>query len=179
MRGCRIRCRRRGLIWGRRIWRGTWAALPGWVDQYCRWVLWEYAGAYCGDCAGVGGCGAAGVGGGLSWWRRMTAETTADLSAARGMTSGFEDDLVVPDEARRVLSCKTPSKGPSRSACRGRSRLRSSRGVFMMLGERTNVAGSPKFAKLIKDGRYEEAVSVARQQVENGANVWTSAWMRA
>ncbi|HWG20367.1 MAG TPA: methionine synthase [Terracidiphilus sp.] len=44
-------------------------------------------------------------------------------------------------------------------------------GVFIMIGERTNVAGSPKFAKLIKNGKYEEAVSVARQQVENGANV--------
>ncbi len=44
-------------------------------------------------------------------------------------------------------------------------------GVFILIGERTNVAGSPKFAKLIKEGKYEEAVSVARQQVENGANV--------
>jgi len=44
-------------------------------------------------------------------------------------------------------------------------------GVYIMIGERTNVAGSPKFAKLIKEGKYEEAVSVARQQVENGANV--------
>ncbi|MGC2163108.1 MAG: methionine synthase [Silvibacterium sp.] len=44
-------------------------------------------------------------------------------------------------------------------------------GVYMMIGERTNVAGSPKFAKLIKAGKYEEAVSIARQQVENGANV--------
>jgi len=44
-------------------------------------------------------------------------------------------------------------------------------GVFIMIGERTNVAGSPKFARLIKDGKYEEAVSVARQQVESGANV--------
>ena len=44
-------------------------------------------------------------------------------------------------------------------------------GVYIMIGERTNVAGSPKFAKLIKDGKYEQAVSVARQQVENGANV--------
>jgi 5-methyltetrahydrofolate--homocysteine methyltransferase len=43
--------------------------------------------------------------------------------------------------------------------------------VFILIGERTNVAGSPKFAKLIKEGKYEEAVSVARQQVENGANV--------
>jgi 5-methyltetrahydrofolate--homocysteine methyltransferase len=45
------------------------------------------------------------------------------------------------------------------------------RGVYIMIGERTNVAGSPRFAKLVKEGKYEEAVSVARQQVENGANV--------
>ncbi|HEY2385609.1 MAG TPA: methionine synthase [Candidatus Binatia bacterium] len=44
-------------------------------------------------------------------------------------------------------------------------------GVFMMIGERTNVAGSPRFAKLIKEGKFEEAVAIARQQVENGANV--------
>jgi 5-methyltetrahydrofolate--homocysteine methyltransferase len=44
-------------------------------------------------------------------------------------------------------------------------------GVFIVIGERTNVAGSPKFAKLVKDGKFEESVSVARQQVENGANI--------
>jgi 5-methyltetrahydrofolate--homocysteine methyltransferase len=44
-------------------------------------------------------------------------------------------------------------------------------GVYIMIGERTNVAGSPRFAKLVKEGKYEEAVSIARQQVENGANV--------
>ncbi|MGB6689313.1 MAG: methionine synthase [Terracidiphilus sp.] len=44
-------------------------------------------------------------------------------------------------------------------------------GVYIMIGERTNVAGSPQFARLIKAGKYEEAVRVARQQVENGANV--------
>jgi 5-methyltetrahydrofolate--homocysteine methyltransferase len=44
-------------------------------------------------------------------------------------------------------------------------------GVYIIIGERTNVAGSPKFARLIKEGKYEQAVSVARQQVENGANV--------
>ena len=42
---------------------------------------------------------------------------------------------------------------------------------YLMIGERTNVAGSPKFAKLIKESNLEEAVKVARQQVENGANV--------
>ncbi|HYG24355.1 MAG TPA: vitamin B12 dependent-methionine synthase activation domain-containing protein [Verrucomicrobiae bacterium] len=44
-------------------------------------------------------------------------------------------------------------------------------GNFIMIGERTNVAGSPRFAKLIKDNKYEEAVAIARQQVENGANI--------
>ena len=42
---------------------------------------------------------------------------------------------------------------------------------FVNIGERTNVTGSKKFARLIKDGLYEEALSVARQQVESGAQV--------
>ena len=42
---------------------------------------------------------------------------------------------------------------------------------FINIGERTNVAGSPKFAQLIKAGDFEAALTVARQQVENGAQV--------
>lgn len=42
---------------------------------------------------------------------------------------------------------------------------------FVNIGERTNVTGSKKFARLIKEDKYEEALSVARQQVENGAQV--------
>jgi 5-methyltetrahydrofolate--homocysteine methyltransferase len=42
---------------------------------------------------------------------------------------------------------------------------------FINIGERTNVTGSPKFAKLIKEQKYEEALSIARQQVENGAQI--------
>ncbi|HNN73964.1 MAG TPA: methionine synthase [Leptospiraceae bacterium] len=42
---------------------------------------------------------------------------------------------------------------------------------FVNIGERTNVTGSPKFAKLILEGNYDEALSVARQQVENGAQI--------
>ena len=42
---------------------------------------------------------------------------------------------------------------------------------FINIGERTNVTGSKKFARLIKEGNYEEALSVARQQVEGGASV--------
>jgi 5-methyltetrahydrofolate--homocysteine methyltransferase len=42
---------------------------------------------------------------------------------------------------------------------------------FLMIGERTNVTGSKKFAKLILNGKFEEAVAVARDQVTAGANV--------
>ncbi len=42
---------------------------------------------------------------------------------------------------------------------------------FVNVGERTNVTGSKKFARLIRDNQYEEALSVARQQVENGAQI--------
>lgn len=42
---------------------------------------------------------------------------------------------------------------------------------FINVGERTNVAGSIKFARLIREGKYEEALSIARDQVEGGANI--------
>ena len=42
---------------------------------------------------------------------------------------------------------------------------------FVNIGERTNVTGSKKFARLIREDKYEEALSVARQQVESGAQV--------
>lgn len=44
-------------------------------------------------------------------------------------------------------------------------------GSFTAIGERTNVTGSPKFSALIKEEKFEEAVAVARQQVEAGANL--------
>jgi 5-methyltetrahydrofolate--homocysteine methyltransferase len=45
------------------------------------------------------------------------------------------------------------------------------RNPFLIIGERTNVTGSKKFARLIKEKNYEEALSVAKQQIEGGANV--------
>src|SRR5204863_3273222 len=42
---------------------------------------------------------------------------------------------------------------------------------FAVIGERTNVTGSPKFSKLILGGDFEGAVAIARQQVANGANI--------
>ena len=42
---------------------------------------------------------------------------------------------------------------------------------FLMVGERTNVTGSRKFARLIREEKFEEAIEVARDQVEGGAGV--------
>src|SRR5207244_8351009 len=42
---------------------------------------------------------------------------------------------------------------------------------FVNIGERTNVTGSPKFSKLVLSGQYEDALAVARQQVEGGAQI--------
>src|SRR6476469_1662498 len=42
---------------------------------------------------------------------------------------------------------------------------------FVNVGERTNVTGSKKFARLVRDNQYEEALYVARQQVEGGAQI--------
>lgn len=44
-------------------------------------------------------------------------------------------------------------------------------GSFLIVGERTNIMGSPKFAELIKKGDFDSAMKIAKQQVENGANV--------
>ncbi len=43
--------------------------------------------------------------------------------------------------------------------------------LFVNIGERTNVAGSARFARLIRNGEYEQALNVARQQIDNGAQI--------
>ena len=50
--------------------------------------------------------------------------------------------------------------------------------LFVNVGERTNVTGSKAFARLILGGQYEEALAVARQQVETAPRSSTSTWTR-
>jgi 5-methyltetrahydrofolate--homocysteine methyltransferase len=66
---------------------------------------------------------------------------------------------------------QTPVEPPRPLRLSGSQPFTQQPGVYILIGERTNVAGSPKFARLIKEGKFEEAVSVARQQVDNGANI--------
>jgi 5-methyltetrahydrofolate--homocysteine methyltransferase len=69
--------------------------------------------------------------------------------------SGLEPVTIGP-----VYSVEDAAEGQSPGASR-----------FVNIGERTNVTGSKAFARMILNGRFEEALAVARQQVENGAQV--------
>ena len=42
---------------------------------------------------------------------------------------------------------------------------------FVNIGERNNISGSRKFARLVREGKFEQSVQIARDQVENGANI--------
>ncbi len=77
-------------------------------------------------------------------------------------------------ETLKTLPPRQIPKIPSATRLSGLEPLTSAEGpekVFLMIGERTNVTGSPRFAKLIKEDKFDEALSVARQQVESGANI--------
>ena len=72
--------------------------------------------------------------------------------------------LPVEEEVHR---CTDPPNEPSQGEQREAAQVAS----FINIGERTNVTGSAAFKKLIVEGDYAEAVEVARQQVENGAQI--------
>lgn len=80
------------------------------------------------------------------------------------------------------ISCivEKASKGKPRKAASPEPHLRLSgleavtvqpETLFVNIGERTNITGSPKFSKLILNDKYEEALAIARQQVEGGAQI--------
>ena len=67
---------------------------------------------------------------------------------------------------------RVPPRPPRATRLSGLEPLTIGEGApFVVIGERTNVTGSAQFRRLIKDGKYDDAVAVARQQVEGGANI--------
>jgi len=91
------------------------------------------------------------------------------------MGDGFSGGVLRSTERERNMSVPESvdmMKAPKPLRLSGSQPFTQQAGVYIMIGERTNVAGSPKFARLVKEGKFEEAVSVARQQVENGANAY-------
>ena len=90
-----------------------------------------------------------------------------------GGCCGTNPDFIkaIAEAVDGVAPRRIPDIAPISSYC-GKERidLRPS-ASFMMIGERTNVTGSRKFARLIKEGKFDDALAVAREQVEGGANM--------
>ncbi len=121
---------------------------------------------------------------------RKTARTVVAAGILPAVEPGFQpggknvstSERAEDSEASRAVNARPGGKMPPSTSGRmpdatlplrlsGSQPFTQQIGSFIMIGERTNVAGSPKFAKLIKENKYEEAVAIARQQVENGANI--------
>jgi len=114
----------------------------------------------------------------------QTPEMTGSLLQDFG-ESGFLNMVggccgTTPDHIKSIVDCikdlkprKIPELEPAtRLSGLEALTIKAEKGTpFIMVGERTNVTGSPRFAKLIKEEDYETALSVAAQQVENGANI--------
>ncbi len=93
------------------------------------------------------------------------------LNIAGGCCGNTPEHIAAIAKSLEGIAPRVPPKRESSFVLSGSLPFKHDDRSFLMIGERTNVAGSPKFAKLIKDGKYEDAVAIARQQVENGANI--------
>jgi len=105
--------------------------------------------------------------------RRDAATSTRDARAPRNSRTGHEEARsrsVRANTETSSLEDETQQIQPLRLS--GLEPLDLTRDFgFAVIGERTNITGSPKFSKLILAGDFEGAVAVARQQVANGANI--------
>ena len=94
------------------------------------------------------------------------------INVVGGCCGSTPEHIAAIAEAVRPHPARKPSRPSPATRLSGLEALTIEKGSsFMMVGERTNVTGSPRFSKLIIAGDYETALSVARQQVESGANI--------
>jgi len=77
----------------------------------------------------------------------------------------------ISDAVRSIAPRQAPSVEPFLRLSGMEAFVQTPQMNFINIGERTNVTGSPRFAKLILGGQYDEALAVAKQQVENGAQI--------
>jgi 5-methyltetrahydrofolate--homocysteine methyltransferase len=116
--------------------------------------------------------------GGYDETPEKTAETLSEfaregfLNFAGGCCGTTPAHVEAIADAVRSLAPHRPSEPPRFTRLSGLEPLTiRPESNFIVVGERTNVTGSRKFARLIKDGAFEQALEVARHQVEGGANI--------
>ncbi|TGN08735.1 methionine synthase [Leptospira bandrabouensis] len=104
-------------------------------------------------------------------WMKNFAEA-GFLNIVGGCCGTTPDHIRAAKEAVSGIAPRPLKVQPKLSAFAGLEPLKLTKDQgFINVGERNNVTGSPKFKKLILDGNFEEAVQVALQQVQAGANI--------
>jgi len=94
------------------------------------------------------------------------------LNMVGGCCGTTPEHIAAIGEGVKGLAPRSPQPPPAATVLSGLEPYTiGTGGSFTSIGERTNVTGSPKFAALIKEEKFDEAVAVARQQVEAGANL--------
>ncbi|TGL41422.1 methionine synthase [Leptospira perdikensis] len=104
-------------------------------------------------------------------WMKNFAEA-GFLNIVGGCCGTTPDHIRAAKEAVATIAPRVLKEQPKLSTFAGLEPLKLTKDQgFVNVGERNNVTGSPKFKKLILDGNFEEAVQVALQQVQAGANI--------
>ncbi len=94
------------------------------------------------------------------------------LNVVGGCCGSTPDHIYAIGQAVQKIKPREPLKAPGWSTFSGTESLTLRPETnFVMIGERTNITGSRRFARLIKTGDFESAIAVAREQVEGGANI--------
>jgi len=94
------------------------------------------------------------------------------LNIVGGCCGTTPDHIKMIADAVRNLPPRVPPKAEPHLCLSGLDALTvRPESNFVNIGERTNITGSPKFSKLILAGQFEDALTIARQQVENGAQI--------
>ncbi|MCP4448626.1 MAG: dihydropteroate synthase, partial [Myxococcales bacterium] len=94
------------------------------------------------------------------------------LNIAGGCCGTTPEHIEAIAEVSRGITPRKPAESPKRLRLSGLERLELTKeSNFTMIGERTNVTGSRRFRRLIMEEKFEEALEVARNQVDGGANI--------
>ena len=116
--------------------------------------------------------------GGFLGDREYTADTLGEfarngwLNLVGGCCGTTPDWIHAISEAVKGVAPRRIPEGPVDTAlCGTETLVIRPETNFIMVGERTNITGSKRFARLIREGKYDEALIVAREQVEGGANI--------
>ncbi|MCF0180065.1 MAG: dihydropteroate synthase, partial [Bacteroidales bacterium] len=99
--------------------------------------------------------------------------TPAHISAIANLTKerNFVSSANIEENTENVVSLTKVDKQTNALVCCGLEPFIKEDGNFLSVGERCNVAGSRKFLRLIKEKNYDEAIEIARKQIETGAQV--------